>query len=151
MSPVRGNLTQEKPTDKLVKSGIIYLDLKNKLTALTKERDKFNTMIKDALKLVKLVPNGKHREILLPVPASDSKILFRIQVSEKVGHADNAVETLRNKLGKEAETWIVKTEMLHPSAIEQLYTMGKLTDEDVKELTTVGTTESLIVKLADND
>lgn len=89
---------------------------------------------------------GEHRETIVPMGNGITEVLVRLQKATSVKVTDDALSVLRAKLGAVVDAYTITTVSLAPGALESLYTMGYITKQDVEDLTSVTSTESLIIK-----
>lgn len=132
----------------LAQVGLSYLSLKAQATKIKTETDKKNKEIKEKLVESELFDvNGNHKELHVPAGDGLNEVFIQIQGKESVSMVNDVVAQVRAKLGKNAEAFIMKVEVLHSDALEAMHNQGLITDEDVEEWTEKKITESLIVKL----
>jgi hypothetical protein len=87
-----------------------------------------------------------HVHAILTLQDGTTQIKVKDQNSDRVSKVDNIVDLLREKLGDEAESYIVKTETIQDKALEQLFAAGKISEDDLREWTVVKSIKSLIVE-----
>ena len=160
--PVRG----EKPTeekivaDKSVHEGVSpevlelagigaeYLRLKKNEAKLKKDIEGKNKLIKEKLDKPEVYDlNGKHKELYAPLGDGVNEIFFQLQCRESVKTVPNIIELVRKKLGATAESYIMKVEVLHDTALQSLLNSNLITDADILEWTTTSETYALNVKV----
>lgn len=136
-------------TEDEVKLGMIgakYLGLKADEKAIGDKIEVEKKAIKELMTKVPLVGNGLHKETILLLTDGKTKILFRDQVSESVKTVDNIIDMVRAKLGKQADMYIQKVEVLQANALQNMYSAGLITDKDLADWTFSTQSHSLIVK-----
>jgi len=133
--------------EKLAHDASVYMFMSDKMKEFEAEKKKAAEKIRGFLAAHPEVLNqvGNHREVVVEFQ-NLMEILVRLQVAVSASYADDAIQWLRNKLGAEAETYIVKREELVPGAAEALYNAGKITEQEVSNMVVTKSTESLIVK-----
>jgi hypothetical protein len=91
--------------------------------------------------------NGKHKELYAPLGDGVNEIFFQLQCRESVKTVPNIIELVRKKLGATAESYIMKVEVLHDTALQSLLNSNLITDADILEWTTTSETYALNVKV----
>ena len=124
-----------------------YVRLKNEGDKIAKEVTKQKGVIKDKFTHVEYDINGKHKEIYAPAGDGLNEVFIQLQMRESVSAVSNVVDLVRQKLGDKADTFIMKVEVLHDTALEAMLNQGLITQKDILDWTTTKEVESLIVKV----
>ena len=132
----------------LAKKGANYVRLKKDENKIKGEISKENAEIKQIIKSdIQYEINGKHKEITAPLGDGLNEVFFQIQTRESISMVDNIVDLVKSKLGKKADNFIMKVEVLHENSLEAMKNQGLITDQDIIDWTSVKETESLIIKM----
>lgn len=125
----------------------VYLFMAEKVKEFDNDKKKAGEDIKQILQKHPEVLQqvGAHREVTVDIPAA-LQVLIRLQTSMSVAYADDTIQFLRNKLGSEAEQYIIKREELAEGAIEALYNAGKISKDEAEGALVVTKKEALYVK-----
>lgn len=144
--PVRPNQKALEARERLSGLAAHHLNLKDQAKELDVSVVASTTKIKETFAEAGPEANGKHSEVHLLLPDGVTRVLVQLQTKESVSMRPNLLALLRQRLGAEAEPYIVKQEVLVPNALEQLVTQGKLSRDDLDLLLETKTSKSLIVK-----
>lgn len=141
----------EKVEGRLIELGVVaadYLRVKKEQDKLAKQVKEKNTKIKQLGEenADLFVKNGAHREVYAPLGDGVNEIFIQFQHKESVSLVSNAVDLIRQKLGKKADNYIMTVEVLHENALQAMRNAGLITDQDILDLTVSKSSESLIVK-----
>ena len=144
-----GVKTKEDKLNELALLGVEYVRIKKDEKLLGEKVKTNNAIIKEKfLEYDDLyVINGNHKEIYAPLGDGMNELFLQLQGKESVSMVDDVIAQVRKKLGKKAEDYINKVEVIHPTALESMKNAGLLTDADILELTVTKKSESLIIKI----
>jgi len=132
----------------LARIGAEYLRLKKDEAKLKKDLDGKNKDIKSKLDNPEVYElNGKHKELYAPLGDGVNEIFFQLQCRESIKTVPNVIELIRKKLGATAESYIMKVEVLHETALQSLLNSQLITNDDLLEWTTTAETYALNVKV----
>lgn len=130
----------------LALEGSKYLRFKKEEKTLKGHIDKLNKTIKASFDDESLyVMNGTHKEIYAPLGDGVNEIFIQMQGRQSVKTVPNIIELIRAKLGKPAESYIMKVEVLHDTALQSMLNSGLITNQDILDWTTNSTTYALNV------
>lgn len=145
----RPELSPVGPTDfeHLSHQAHIYVGMHQNAKEASEEKEKCGDAIKGILAIHPeyLSQVGDHREVVVNFSGL-AEYMIRLQKSVRVRYTDDAIQWLRNKLGQDAERFVIQREELAEGALAILLQEGKIDNNDVARLTDVKETESLIVK-----
>jgi hypothetical protein len=140
----------KRNSDQIVKLGQVgleYLSYK-KTEKTTKEKIVvLKQNIEELMLDVPLIDNGEHKEITVVIEDS-IKILFRKQAAVSVRLIDNILDLVKEKFKSEQirRRFILTTEVLAPNAVEQMFSEGLITQEELRSWIIESKQYSLIVK-----
>lgn len=123
-----------------------YLALKQREKSTKDMISKIQKELKDSFAQFPVTEKGKNKEVVLGLPEGGKTIILQINTATKVTEKAEAISILRQKLGKEAEALIETQEMIKPGALEQLVLSGKLSAQDLRDMTESKDTERFTVK-----
>ena len=133
----------------LAKECANYLRLKKEESKVKKELGTLNKKIVELFRASDIGSlNGKHLEANLDLGDGLNVIFVQLQEKESVSMNSTVISDFREKIGEEAEMFILKVEQLQPNALANAFDMGLLTVDDVADMTTTKVSHALIVKPA---
>lgn len=137
--------------EQLAHMAAVYVAMHEKAKEFEEEKKKQGVQIKALLdahpELLSQV--GAHRETTVNFSGLE-EFLIRLQVSSSVSYTDDAIQSLRNKVGANVDRFIIVREELADGALAILLQEGFITPADVQALTVETRKEALYVKSLDN-
>lgn len=130
----------------LITDALRYLHINEEVKKFEKEKKEISPRLKENLKQVPTEVEGQTTVAKIEVPHMKDMLYVGNTETQSVRMVDDIVDQLRNLVGKDAEMFIVKQEIVLPNALETLLQTKKITEEQFKDLIVITKGERLTVK-----